>query len=106
MSKKNQETSGVPQKASTRKWADEVIAIAENPGQGGLEIRFNAEPSPQLQPKLRVHGFRHSRTMTMWYGDKTAEALEFAELVKTSLPTSPDGPDLFLSPSFDEGGSR
>jgi len=101
MSKKNQETSGVPQKASTRKWADEVIAIAENPGQGGLEIRFNAEPSPQLQPKLRVHGFRHSRTMTMWYGDKTAEALEFAELVKTSLPTSPDGPDLFLSPSFD-----
>jgi len=101
MSKKNQETSGVPQKASTRKWADEVIAVAENPGQGGLEIRFNAEPSPQLQPKLRVHGFRHSRTMTMWYGDKSAEAKEFAEQVKASLPTSPDGPDLFLSPSFD-----
>ncbi|HSH65961.1 MAG TPA: hypothetical protein VLB84_09225 [Bacteroidia bacterium] len=101
MSKKNQETSGLSKKASAREWANEVIAIAENPNQGGLEIRFNAEPSPQLQSKLRVHGFRHSRTMSMWYADKTAEASEFAKQVKSTIPTSPDGPDLFLSPSFE-----
>lgn len=101
MNKKNQETTGAAKIASARKWADEVVAIAENPSQGGIEIRFNAEPSPQLQPKLRVMGFRHSRSMTMWYGDNTTQAFEFAERVKKSLRASPEGPDLFLSPSYD-----
>lgn len=101
MSKTDQHPSGTSLNASTRKWADEVVAIEANPKQGGLEIRFNAEPSPQLRPKLRVKGFRHSTSKTMWYGDQTAQALEFARQVKDSLPTSPEGPDLFISPSLD-----
>jgi len=82
-------------------WADQVVAITENPKQEGIEIRFNAEPSPELQPKLRVMGFRHSAIKGMWYGDNTAQAKAFAEQVKSALPTSIEGPDLFLSPSFD-----
>jgi uncharacterized protein YqiB (DUF1249 family) len=101
MTRKKQETSGKAESASIQRWADEVIAITENPKQRGIEIRFNAEPSPQLQPKLRAMSFRHSKTKTMWYGDSTPEALEFAEKVKAALPTSTDGPDLFLSPSVE-----
>ncbi|MDO9184488.1 MAG: DUF1249 domain-containing protein [Bacteroidia bacterium] len=101
MTRKKQETSGKGESASIHRWADEVIAITENPKQRGIEIRFNAEPSPQLQPKLRAMSFRHSKMKTMWYGDSTPEALEFAEKVKAALPTSTDGPDLFLSPSVE-----
>ncbi len=101
MTRKKQETSGKGESASIHRWADEVIAITENPKQKGIEIRFNAEPSPQLQPKLRAMSFRHSKMKTMWYGDSTPEALEFAEKVKAALPTSTDGPDLFLSPSVE-----
>jgi uncharacterized protein YqiB (DUF1249 family) len=98
---RKKETSGKGESASIHRWADEVIAITENPKQKGIEIRFNAEPSPQLQPKLRAMSFRHSKMKTMWYGDSTPEALEFAEKVKAALPTSTYGPDLFLPPSFE-----
>jgi uncharacterized protein YqiB (DUF1249 family) len=101
MTRKKQETSAKGKSASTHRWADEIIAITENAKQKGIEIRFNAEPSPQLQPKLRAMGFRHSKMKTMWYGDNTPEALEFAEKVKTALPVSTDGPELFLSPSVE-----
>jgi len=82
-------------------WADQVIAITENPKQEGIEIMFNAQPSVQLQPKLRAMGFRHSAIKGMWYGGNTAQAKEFAEQIKLALPTSIGGPDLFLSPSFE-----
>src|SRR3989344_6648466 len=101
MTRKKQETSGKGESVSIHRWADEVIAITENPKQRWIELRFNAEPSPQLQPKLRAMSFRHSKMKTMWYGDSTPEALEFAEKVKAALPTSTDGPDLFLSPSVE-----
>lgn len=101
MTRKKNETSGKGESVSIQRWADEVIAITENSKQKGIEIRFNAEPSPQLQPKLRAMSFRHSKMKTMWYGDSTPEALEFAEKVKAALPASTDGPDLFLSPSVE-----
>ncbi len=101
MTRKKQETSGKGESASIHRWADEIIAITENAKQKGIEIRFNAEPSPQLQPKLRAMGFRHSKMKTMWYGDNTPEAWGFAEKVKTALPVSTDGPELFLSPSVE-----
>lgn len=101
MTRKKKETSGKGESASTHRWADEIIAITENAKQKGIEIRFNAEPSPQLQPKLRAMGFRHSKMKTMWYGDNTPEAWGFAEKVKTALPVSTDGPELFLSPSVE-----
>lgn len=98
--KKKQETSGNEKKMSARKWADSVT-ISENSNQGGIELRFNAEPSPELQPKLRAMGFRHSKSQVMWYGENTSQAIEFAKQLDDVISSSPDGPELFLSPSFD-----
>lgn len=97
---KKQDTSGIVKKSSARKWAD-AVTISINSNQGGIELRFNAEPSPELQPKLRAMGFRHSKSQVMWYGENTDQAKNFAELVKAALPISSEGPDLFLSPTFD-----
>lgn len=99
MSKK-QDTSGTVKRTSAQKWADHVT-VSANSNQGGIELRFNAEPSPELQPKLRAMGFRHSKSQIMWYGEETEQAMDFARQVEASLPTSQDGPELFLSPSFD-----
>lgn len=98
--KKKQGTSGNEKKMSARNWADSVT-ISENPNQGGIELRFNAEPSPELQPKLRAMGFRHSKSQVMWYGENTGQAIEFARQLEGVISTSSDGPELFLSPSFD-----
>jgi uncharacterized protein YqiB (DUF1249 family) len=99
MSKK-QEKSGTVKKSSVHKWAD-AVTISTNSNQGGIELRFNAEPSPELQPKLRAMGFRHSKSQVMWYGENTSQAIEFAQQVEAIISTSPEGPDLFLSPTFD-----
>ncbi|MBS1635393.1 MAG: DUF1249 domain-containing protein [Bacteroidetes bacterium] len=85
----------------TQTWAREVVDIRENPKQNGIEIKFDAEPSPVLQPKLRTMGFRHSRVKSMWYGENTSLVHDFAEQLKNALPQSSDGPDLFLEPSFE-----
>ena len=99
MEKKNQQASG-KKSAATTKWADSVT-IAENPNQNGIELRFNAEPSHQLQSKLRASGFRPSKTQNMWYGGNTAANKLFASEIESTLSTAQDGPDLFLSPSFE-----
>ena len=97
---KKQDTSGTVKKTSAQKWAD-AVTISNNSKQGGIELRFNAEPSPELQPKLRAMGFRHSKSQVMWYGENTSQAIEFAGQVEAAISTSPEGPDLFLSPTFD-----
>ena len=97
---KKQDNSGISKKTSVKKWAD-AVTINDNSNQRGIELRFNAEPSPKLQPKLRAMGFRHSKSQVMWYGENTQQAMEFARKVETILPSSPEGPDLFLSPTFD-----
>lgn len=99
MSKK-QDNSGIPKKSSTQKWAD-AVTINDNSKQRSIELRFNAEPSPKLQPKLRAMGFRHSKSQVMWYGENTQQAMDFARQVESTLPTSQEGPDLFISPTFD-----
>lgn len=99
MTKGKKRQPGKSRAMGTPQWAKEVIAIAENSKQGGIEIRFDAEPSPQLQPKLRAMSFRHSRMKSMWYGDNTQQARDFAEQVKAALPGNQDGPELFLEPS-------
>lgn len=99
MEKKNQRSSG-KRSAATTKWADNVT-IAENPNQNGIELRFNAEPSHELQSKLRASGFRPSKTQNMWYGGNTEANKSFASEIESTLPTTEDGPDLFLSPSFE-----
>ncbi|MBI3519515.1 MAG: DUF1249 domain-containing protein [Bacteroidetes bacterium] len=99
MSKK-QDESGISKKTSAQKWAD-AVTINDNSNQRGIELRFNAEPSPKLQPKLRAMGFRHSKSQIMWYGENTQQAMDFARKVEAILPSSPEGPDLFLSPTFD-----
>ena len=99
MTKAKQTRSGTNKTVNAQQWASEVIAITDNAKQNGLEIRFDAEPSPQLQPKLRAMNFRHSRMKTMWYGDNTQQALDFAEQVKKALPNNQAGPDLWLQPS-------
>lgn len=100
MAKRNRNTSKSPSPAHPV-WARAVTAISENSKQDGLEIRFDAEPSPQLQPKLRAMNFRHSRIKTMWYGENTEQSREFAEQLKVVLPEDPDGPDLYLFPSVE-----
>lgn len=54
MEKKNQASSGKKNSAH-KKWADSVT-IAENPNHNGIELRFNSEPSHELQSKLRAAG--------------------------------------------------
>lgn len=98
MAKRNRNTT-TSQTPAQAVWARAVTAISENGKQGGLEIRFDAEPSPRLQPKLRAMNFRHSRVKTMWYGENTTQSREFAEQLKVVLPEDPDGPDLYLFPS-------
>jgi uncharacterized protein YqiB (DUF1249 family) len=99
MSKKQDKPNSV-KKSSVHKWADE-LTISANSKQGGIELRFNAEPSPELQPKLRAMGFRHSKSQVMWYGENTSQAIEFAKQVEAIISTSQEGPDLILSPTFD-----
>lgn len=99
MTKAKQSRSGTKAIVGTQQWATEVVAITDNAKQNGLEIRFDAEPSPQLQPKLRAMNFRHSRMKTMWYGDNTQQAHDFAEQVKEALPHNQAGPELWLQPS-------
>ncbi|HSH66884.1 MAG TPA: DUF1249 domain-containing protein, partial [Bacteroidia bacterium] len=97
---KKQDKSSTVKKSSVHKWAD-AVTISTNSNQGGIELRFNAEPSPELQPKLRAMGFRHSKSQVMWYGENTSQAIEFAQQVEAIIASSPEGPDLFLSPTFD-----
>lgn len=99
MSKKQKKSNAV-KKSSAHKWAD-ALTISDNSKQGGIELRFNAEPSPELQPKLRAMGFRHSKSQVMWYGENTSHAIEFAKEVEAIISMSPEGPDLILSPTFD-----
>ena len=99
MEKKNQESSGKKNSAK-KKWADSVT-IAGNPNHNGIELRFNAEPSHELQSKLRAVGFRPGKSQNMWYADNNEENKMFASEVASVLSTSPEGPDLFLSPSFE-----
>ncbi|TAL60280.1 MAG: hypothetical protein EPN85_07545, partial [Bacteroidetes bacterium] len=101
MNKKRQEPSGTNSKASIRQKLADTVTVSENPNRQGIELQFNAEPSLELQPKLRAMGFRHSKSQTMWYGDNTPQAREFAEKVKEALPSSSEGPELFISPSFE-----
>lgn len=99
MNKRKQDSSGT--KVSARKkWADSVD-IAENPNHNGIELRFNIEPSHELQSKLRAMGFRPSKSQSMWYGNNNSANKEFADEIKSVIPTSPDGPNLLLSPSFE-----
>ena len=85
---------------SPPQWASKVDS-SENVKQQGIELRFNADPSPELQSKLRAVGYRPSKTKHMWYGDNNAANKQFAEKLKVSLPTSLNGPDLFLAPAFE-----
>ena len=101
MTKAKGHKAGKTHSTKSQQWAAQVLSISENTRQGGIEIRFDAEPSPSLQPKLRVMGFRHSRTKSMWYGEKTDQAWQFAQQVKTTLPVNADGPELQLAPSVD-----
>lgn len=93
--------AGESHSGKARQWASQVLSITENTGRGGIEILFDAEPSPQLQPKLRAMSFRNSRTKSMWYGERTEEARKFAEKVMQVLPANIEGPELLLSPSFE-----
>lgn len=99
MKTRKQDSSGI--EVSVRKKGADSVAIAENPNHNGIELRFNAEPSHELQSKLRAMGFRPSKSQSMWYGDNNIANKEFAEEVQSILPTLPDGPDLLLSPSFE-----
>lgn len=99
MKTRKQDSSGI--EVSVRKKGADSVAIAENPNHNGIELRFNAEPSHELQSKLRAMGFRPSKSQSMWYGDNNIANKEFANEIQSILPISPDGPDLLLSPSFE-----
>lgn len=88
-------------KATTEKhvWA-ETVEIVENAERKGIELRFNAKPHPELQTKLRAIGFRPGKRQGLWYMEDCPIAREFGSQVKEALTDKPEGPDLFLKPSF------
>jgi hypothetical protein len=90
----------LPLKKQTLRWANQTDVV-ENPKHNGIELRFNATPSPLLQAKLRVKGFRPSKSQGMWYAEKTNQTFDFAKSVQQTLAHSFEGPHLNLSPSFE-----
>ena len=81
-------------------WATKTDVI-QNQKHNGIELRFNAPPSPLLQAKLRVSSFRPSKSQGMWYAAKTDETEAFAKSVQESFVHSMNGPELTVSPSFE-----
>lgn len=79
-------------------WADKV-EITENSEKVGLELRFNAAPSPELQTRLRAIAFRPSRSELMWYGAHTPEHQRYTDELQAVISTNPLGPELYLKPS-------
>jgi type I restriction-modification system DNA methylase subunit len=90
----------IPKESFQSTWATQ-LDVVENQKHNGIELRFNAMPSPLLQAKLRVNGYRPSKSQNMWYAEKAAHLQEFATAVKVLLAHSPDGPPINLSPSFE-----
>lgn len=92
-------TYGMQDKFSAKgKWANQV-EVTENSEKVGLELRFNAPPSPELQTRLRAIGFRPSRSELMWYGAHTPDHKTYTDELKAVIETSPTGPELHLKPS-------
>jgi gas vesicle protein len=81
-------------------WADHV-EVTENSKHNGIELLFNREPFPVLQSKLRAIGFRPSKVKNMWYSENNQTTKTFALDVQSAIITSPAGPDLILTPSFE-----
>ena len=52
--------------------------VSENEERGGIEVKFNAKPAPEIIDSLKSHGFRWSRFQGLWWAKNTEARKEFA----------------------------